>query len=276
MAWQITLSRPISPRTCKRRQIAHYDEGRYAAFVTSDECQIVGWVPMSRLPALAFVVKEFKEMLPPTIFFAVGFNLILLTTQLILDDYGAQFASFMLATAAALVVGKSVLVANALPFLNRYDTQPLIWPVIYKSAFYFVVVFVVRVLEKLIEYAAHGGTLAGMTDYVATHFTWHRFLAIQIWILVLFLIYTFITELDKLFGDGELYRILFRWRSSDLKLTRRQRIRTLTKLSRLTEAHTTDELRDPVTPAHAELVALLRTLAQRTSPRTPGTPVQSP
>jgi len=231
---------------------------------------------MSRSPALAFVVKEFKEMLPPTIFFAVGFNLILLTTQLILDDYGAQFASFMLATAAALVIGKSVLVANALPFLSRYDTEPLIWPVLYKSAFYFVVVFVVRFLEKLIEYAAHGGTLAGIPDYVATHFTWHRFLAIQIWILVLFLIYTFITELDKLFGDGELYRILFTWRSSDLKLTRRQRIRTLTKLSRLTEAHTTEELRDPATKAHAELVTLLRGLAERTSARAPGTPVRSP
>ena len=78
---------------------------------------------MSRSPALAFVVKEFKEMLPPTIFFAVGFNLILLTTQLILDDYSAQFASFMLATGAALIVGKSVLVANALPLLNRHDTN---------------------------------------------------------------------------------------------------------------------------------------------------------
>ena len=230
---------------------------------------------MSRSPALAFVVKEFKEMLPPTIFFAVGFNLILLTTQLILDDYGAQFASFMLATGAALVVGKSVLVANALPFLNRYDTQPLIYPVLYKSAFYFVVVFVVRILEKLIEYVAHGGTLAGMPDYVATHFTWHRFLAIQIWILVLFLIYTFITELNTLFGDGELYRILFTWRSTDLKLTRRQRIRTLTKLSRLTEVHTIEELRDPATPAHADLVALLRTLAQRASARTPRTLLRS-
>ena len=92
---------------------------------------------------------------------------------------------------------------------------------LYKSTFYFVVVVVVmRVLEKLIEYAVHGGTLAGTPDYVVTHFTWHRFLAIQIWILVLFLVYTFITELNTLFGDGELHRILFTWRSSDLKLTR--------------------------------------------------------
>jgi len=61
----------------------------------------------------AFFLHEFREMLPPTIFFMVDFNLIVLTTNLILADYSVAFASFMLATAAALVVGKSVLVANA-------------------------------------------------------------------------------------------------------------------------------------------------------------------
>ncbi len=75
----------------------------------------------------------------------------------------------------------AVLVANALPFLNPYDTEPLIWPVLYKSVFYFVIVFVVRLLEKVIEYAVHGGTAAGLSDYVTTHFTWHRLFAIQTW-----------------------------------------------------------------------------------------------
>jgi hypothetical protein len=40
-----------------------------------------------------------------------------------------------------------------------------------------------------------------------------------------------------LIGDGELYRLFFRWRSSEAKLTRRQRIRLLTRLNRLTEAN---------------------------------------
>ena len=48
---------------------------------------------MPRSSVLAFVVKEFKEMVPPTIFFAVGFSLILLTTNLILDDYEVHFSS---------------------------------------------------------------------------------------------------------------------------------------------------------------------------------------
>jgi hypothetical protein len=64
---------------------------------------------------LAFIIKEFKEVIPPTVFFAVGFNIIALTTQLILDDYFVRFASFIVVITTALVVGKAVLVANALP-----------------------------------------------------------------------------------------------------------------------------------------------------------------
>ena len=67
----------------------------------------------------AFLLHEFLEILPPTIFFLIGFNLIVLTTNLILADYEAQFASFMIATVSALVVAKAVLVANAIPAIRR-------------------------------------------------------------------------------------------------------------------------------------------------------------
>lgn len=54
-------------------------------------------MPKSRF--LAFLIKE---LLPPTVFFAVSFNLIL-------ADYLIHFLSFLVATTSALVVGKSVL-----------------------------------------------------------------------------------------------------------------------------------------------------------------------
>ena len=56
-------------------------------------------------------------------------------------------------------------------------------------------------------------------------------------LLVLFLVYVTIHELSLLFGDGELYRLFFRLRSSEAKLTRRRRIRLLVCLNRLTEAN---------------------------------------
>ena len=175
---------------------------------------------MPRSRVIAFAIKEFKELIPPTLFFAASFNIIVLTTQLILDDYFVRFASFLIATTAALVVGKAVLLANALPLMRRFDRGPLIWPIMFKTMVYFVAVFVVRFLEKVIEYIFSGGTLAGIPEYLTEHFTWHRFAAIQIWIFVLFLIYVTATEVSTLFGDGELVKILFRGRSSDLKLTR--------------------------------------------------------
>jgi|SRR5271165_3099910 len=168
-------------------------------------------MPKSRL--LAFVIKEFREMVPPTVFFAVGFNLVALTTNLILADYLLSFGSFMVATVAALVVGKSVLVATALPFFRRFDTAPMVQPILFKTIVYWAVVFLVRFLEKLVEYLFAGGTLRAIPEYVATHFTWHRFAAIQIWIFVLFLIYTSVEELNARLGDGELMKIFFTRRS---------------------------------------------------------------
>ena len=158
---------------------------------------------------LGFVVKEFREVLPPVTFFLVGFNLVELTTQLVLADYAARLANFMIATTMALIVGKAVLVANALPFFRRFDTPPLIRPILFKTAVYWAVVFVARFLEGVIEYAIHGGTISGFPEYLTTHFTWHRFAAIQIWIFVLFLIYTAICEVDARLGHGVLARMLF-------------------------------------------------------------------
>ena len=100
----------------------------------------------------AFVLRELREMLPPTIFFFIGFNLILLTTNLLVADYGAAFGSFMLVTGGALVVGKAVLVANATRSIRRYDRAPLIRPILFKAAFYWAVVFVARLLEHWIRF----------------------------------------------------------------------------------------------------------------------------
>src|ERR1700740_2410679 len=114
-----------------------------------------------------------------------------------------------------------------------------------------------------------GGTLNGIPEYVARHFSWNRFVAIQIWIFVLFLIYTIGAERNSLFGNGELIKILFTRRSSELKLSRRQRIRTLVRLSRLTETHTLDELRDREPAAHMQMMCLISGLAMRKTPSKP-------
>src|SRR5262249_32027926 len=75
-----------------------------------------------------------RHVLPPTLFFFIGFNFVVLTTNLLLADYAVAVSSFMLATMAALVVGKAVLTVNALPFMKLFDRAPLIQPILFKVA----------------------------------------------------------------------------------------------------------------------------------------------
>ena len=97
-------------------------------------------------------------------------------------------------------------------------------------------------------------------------FAWPHFVAVQLWIFVLFLIYVTANELNELLGDGELHKIVFKRRSSSLKATRRARIRMLTRLVRLPETHSPNELADRESRAHVELVGLLYGLSQRREP----------
>ncbi|WP_413991117.1 hypothetical protein ACMDCR_03080 [Labrys okinawensis] len=168
---------------------------------------------MSAKRFIHLILTEAKEAIAPTLFFIAGFNLILLTTQLILADYYGQLFSFAGATFAALVVGKAVLVANAMPLLRRFDHAPLIRPILFKTLVYCTVVFMFRFLERIVEYFWSGGTIGALPAEIAERFSWHRFAAIQIWIFVLFLIYVGVAEINTLLGEGSLWRILFHERA---------------------------------------------------------------
>ena len=102
--------------------------------------------------------------MPSTSFFAVGFNPVDLTTNRILADYRVHFANFMVATVSALVVAKSVLIANALLYLGRFDAAPMFQPILFKTIVYWAGVFLVRFLEKLVEYLFAAGTLSAIPE----------------------------------------------------------------------------------------------------------------
>ena len=128
----------------------------------------------------AWILHEWLKILPPTIFFFVGFNFIVLTTNLLVAEYLVAVSNFMLTTVAALVVGKAVLVANKMSLLKRYDRAPLIQPILFKTAFYWVAVFVARLLERFIHFALDGNPPRDFPTYLVTTFSWHRFSAISL------------------------------------------------------------------------------------------------
>src|SRR5258708_27864069 len=133
-----------------------------------------------RSPILTFIVKQIRHVLPPTLFFAVGFNLLVLYSQLILADYLIHFTNFIVVTLSALVVGKAVLLANGVPFFRRFDTAPIVQPILFKTIIYCVVVLLVRILEQVVKYFLAGGAFCGISYYIANHFSWNRFISIPL------------------------------------------------------------------------------------------------
>jgi hypothetical protein len=209
------------------------------------------------------LMHEAREAAIPTLYFFVGFHLIVLTTNLLVAQYLVAVSNFMLVTMGALVVGKAVLVANKLPFIRLYDRAPLLRPILFKTGIYWIIVFFVRILERFIHFSVlEGNPPSEFPSYLIFTFSWHRFVAISIWIVVLFLIYVTATEFTHLFGPREIARLLFTRRPSELQLNRRQRIRELMHLSRLADEHSFDESRDPASTAHRQLFDIVRRLSR--------------
>jgi len=102
--------------------------------------------------AVTWWLAQVKHALPPTIFFFIGFNLILWTKRLILEEHGVEFSGFFTAIVAALLVGKAVLVTDNLSFMRRFDGAPMIQPILFKSAIYWLCVLIVRLAEEIVHF----------------------------------------------------------------------------------------------------------------------------
>ena len=136
-----------------------------------------------RRGVFSFLRHEFLAVVPPTLFFFVGFNLILFTKRLFVAEYLIQYAGFLIATTGALIVGKVVLVTDKMPFLRRFDDAPLAYPILFKSFVYALFVSVARLIEALVHYLVAGGVLGGghFIEHLIGNFSWAHFLAACSW-----------------------------------------------------------------------------------------------
>ena len=107
-----------------------------------------------------FIAKEFREILPALIYFMIAFHVLAITQALLLQRYGIEPAASVAATIMALIVAKAILVADALPLIDRFPDRPLIWNVVWKTLIYGLVAFAFRYLEEWIPRIGDAGGMA--------------------------------------------------------------------------------------------------------------------
>lgn len=155
------------------------------------------------------VGRQIGELIPVTVFFLVTFELLALTQALMLQKYGIRSLAFWEAALAALVVAKVVLIADHIPFVNRFPDKPLIYNVVWKTAIYFVASIVVRYLEHLIRAWWRSGSLSEANRYVIDAIIWPHLICVQLWMLVLLLLYCTAREMVRALGRERVLRLFF-------------------------------------------------------------------
>jgi hypothetical protein len=152
---------------------------------------------------------ELLGIIPAAVFFFIAFQLLALTRALILQEYGVHVSTFIAATIGALIVAKVVMIVDLLPFVNRFPHKPLAYNIIWKTAIYLLAAFVVRYVEHLIHFVRKYGDLIEANRHLLQEVVWPHFWLIQIWLLVLLLMYCTFRELIRVLGRQRVRALFF-------------------------------------------------------------------
>jgi len=158
---------------------------------------------------IAKLKEELFAVLPPTIFFFVALHLVAFVRVLMARGSGIAPSSTISIAIAALILGKAVLIADMLPFINRYPDEPLIYNVAWKSAIYLLISALIHYLERLFDFSRQAGGIAAGNEKLLAEIIWPHFWAIQIILLVLIVMYCTVRELARVIGREKVLRTFF-------------------------------------------------------------------
>ena len=156
---------------------------------------------------LRIIQNEFIEVLPPTFFFFVAFNVVTLTNKLMLEQYGITFYGFVNATVGALIVAKAALMTDHTKFINKYPHKPLIYNVVWKTIIYGLAALAVQAIEEILplwwKYQSVRITIERSWDSII----WPHFWAVHIWLVFLLSLYVSFRELARVIGERKFLHI---------------------------------------------------------------------
>jgi len=158
---------------------------------------------------MAKLKEEFFKLLPPTIYFFVVLHIVAFVHVLMLKGTGISPSSSISIAVAALILGKAVLIADMLPFVNRFPNKPLIYNVAWKTVLYWLISVAIHYVERLIDFWRETGGFVAGNQKLLSEIIWPHFWAIQIILFVLIAAYCMVHELVRVIGKEKMMRIFF-------------------------------------------------------------------
>jgi len=145
---------------------------------------------------------------PDDLFF-VALHVVAFVRVLMVKGTGLAPLSTVSIAVAALILGKSVLISDMLPFINRFPERPLVYNIAWKTLIYLLVSALIHYLEHLYDFSRQAGGIAAGNEKLFAEIVWPHYWAVQIILFVLILMYCTMHELVRVIGKEKVLRIFF-------------------------------------------------------------------
>jgi hypothetical protein len=141
----------------------------------------------------------------------VCFTAILYLMAPILKAHGVAFAPFGFAAVKALICAKFVSIGHILHVSERFKSLPLVWPTLYKSLAFIVLLFALNAIEEIVVGLMHHRAISdSLAEFGGG--TLDQLIATSIVGLLILIPFFAFRTLGEAIGERNLVRVFFRRR----------------------------------------------------------------
>jgi hypothetical protein len=159
-------------------------------------------------------IDELRRFMLMFVYLWLVFGLFVLNESIILGGRDMSLAPQGFALINAAVMAKVMLIAEDLKFGRRFDHQPLIYPVTYKSTLFAAMFIAVHALERTLVGMIAGKTFADSIPHIGGG-TWQGILTVWAIIAVSLIPFFMLREIGRILGSSRLWNLMFKPRSAD-------------------------------------------------------------
>lgn len=136
------------------------------------------------------------------------FGLFVLYKSLILAQQDIDYTGYGVAFVKALVLGKVILIAEGLNVAEHHKDKPLIYPTLYKSVVFFVILVVFSILEHVVRGLFKHETIAESLSEIGGG-SLPAILAGGLVMFVALVPFFAFREIGRVLGENKLYHLFF-------------------------------------------------------------------
>ncbi len=172
---------------------------------------------LGKAPRRGKAVEEFKELAALSAYLYVCLGAVIVFKSAVLREAGISYAIWGIALVKALILGKFLLLGRMLHIGKRYRDKPLIWPTLYHSLMFLVLLLILTTIEEVLVGLIHRRAVADSLTHVVGP-TFFQGLAVSFIMFLILVPYSAFTCLGDVLGERELFRLFFVDRSAGASL----------------------------------------------------------